>query len=74
MIKYIKSVLWRVSESLSYIEDARCLKVKVYKYLCIYSQTKFQILDLVIHWLTLSNQNLQEDINQLKYSDTSANE
>ena len=29
MIKYIKSVLWRVAKRLSYIEDARCLKVKI---------------------------------------------
>jgi len=28
LIKYIKSVLWRVATRLSYIEDARCLKVK----------------------------------------------
>ena len=28
MIQYIKSVLCRVAERLSYIEDARCLKVK----------------------------------------------
>ena len=28
MIKYIKSVLWRVAKCLSYIEEARCLKVK----------------------------------------------
>jgi len=27
LIKYIKSVLWRVVKLLSYIEDARCLKV-----------------------------------------------
>jgi len=27
LIKYIKSVLWRVAKHLSYIEDARCLKV-----------------------------------------------
>ena len=26
--KYIKSVLWRVVKRLSYIVDARCLKVK----------------------------------------------
>jgi len=25
--KYIKSLLWRVAKLLSYIEDARCLKV-----------------------------------------------
>jgi hypothetical protein len=28
LIKYIKSVLWRVAKRLSYVEDARCLKVK----------------------------------------------
>ena len=28
LIKYIKSVLWRVAKRLSYIQDARCLKVK----------------------------------------------
>jgi hypothetical protein len=28
LIKYIKSVLWRVAKRLSCIEDARCLKVK----------------------------------------------
>ena len=27
LIKYIKSVLWRVAKRLSYIQDARCLKV-----------------------------------------------
>jgi len=27
LIKYIKSVFWRVAKRLSYIEDARCLKV-----------------------------------------------
>jgi len=26
LIKYIKIVLWRVSERLSYVEDAWCLK------------------------------------------------
>ena len=29
LIKYIKSVLWRVAKCLSYIEEARCLKVKL---------------------------------------------
>ena len=28
MIKYIKSVLWRIAKCLSYIEEARCLKFK----------------------------------------------
>jgi len=30
LIKYIKSVLWRLAKLLSYIEDARCLKVNHY--------------------------------------------
>jgi len=29
LIKYIKSVLWRAAKRLSYIQDARCLKVNV---------------------------------------------
>ena len=29
LIKYIKSVLWTVAKCLSYIEDARYLKVKI---------------------------------------------
>jgi len=29
LIKYIKSVLWRVAKRLSYMQDARCLKVNV---------------------------------------------
>ena len=28
MIKYVKSVLWRVAKRLSYKEEVRCLKVK----------------------------------------------
>ena len=31
LIKYIKSVLWRVAKCLSYIEEVRCLKVKLQK-------------------------------------------
>ena len=30
LIKYTKSVLWRVVKRLSYKEDARCLKVNVF--------------------------------------------
>jgi len=33
LIKYIKRVLWRVVKRLSYIEDARCLKVNCDRYL-----------------------------------------
>jgi len=28
LIKYMKSVLWKEAKRLSYVEDARCLKVK----------------------------------------------
>jgi len=31
LIKYIKSVLWRVTNRLSYIEDARCLRVNSFR-------------------------------------------
>jgi len=35
LIKYIKSILCRVAKLLSYIEDARCLKVKTTRRLCL---------------------------------------
>ena len=31
LIKYIKSVLWGVAKCLSYIDEARCLKVKLHQ-------------------------------------------
>ena len=34
LIKYIKSVLWRVAKRLSYIEEARCLKVNLHEQRC----------------------------------------
>ena len=34
LIKYIKSVIWRVEKRLSYIEDARCLKVNLLNTVC----------------------------------------
>ena len=37
LIKYIKSVLWRVAKCLSYIEEARCLKVNYHH---VYKSTK----------------------------------
>jgi len=42
LIKYIKSVLWRVTKRLSQIEDARCLKVK--ELCCVYFRPQF-VLD-----------------------------
>ena len=39
LIKYMKSLLWRVAKCLSYIEDARCLKAK---YTTITSQFNIQ--------------------------------
>ena len=35
LIKYIKSVLWRVAKFLSYIEEARCLKVNFFSSLTV---------------------------------------
>jgi len=40
LIKYIKSVLWRVVKCLSYIEEARCLKVKPAELEKIYVTTR----------------------------------
>jgi hypothetical protein len=40
LIKYIKSVLWRVAKRLSYIEDTRCLKVKIASGTRDFSSTK----------------------------------
>ena len=34
LIKYVKSVLWRVAKCLSYIEEARCLKVNFIQKRC----------------------------------------
>ena len=33
LIKYIKSVLWRAAKCLSYIEEARCLKVNIKRHI-----------------------------------------
>jgi len=42
LIKYIKSFLWREAKHLPYMEDVRCLKVKILKHttgsLLIYSR------------------------------------
>ena len=38
LIKYTKSVLWRVAKCLSYIEEARCLKVNAIK-ICLSTAT-----------------------------------
>jgi len=41
LIKYIKSVLWRVAKRLTYIEDARCLKVKLYLNIQLVPRSKY---------------------------------
>ena len=52
LIKYIKSVLWRVVKRLSYIEDARCLKFKLYcrhlDFRDIFANIGFKFLCLLI--------------------------
>ena len=42
LIKYIKSVLWRVAKRLSYTEDVRCLKVKHLKKLSLNNMEEIQ--------------------------------
>ena len=44
LIKYIKRVLWRAAKRLSYIQDARCLKVNSKKAL---SPRVFKFVDSV---------------------------
>jgi len=46
LIKYIKSVLWRVAKCLSYIEEARCLKVNLLKPTCYLMHHHFNIQQL----------------------------
>ena len=44
LIKYIKNVLWRVAKCLSYIDEARCLKVnnlRILQFVCISLTIKF---------------------------------
>jgi len=48
LIKYIKSILWRVTEHLSYIEDARCLK---FKRALIYNLQRLKITRYRLHLL-----------------------
>jgi hypothetical protein len=46
LIKYIKSVLWRVPKRLSYIEDAGCLKVNYKWYIFLAPQ---HLLEACLH-------------------------
>ena len=52
LVKYIKSVLWRVVKRLSYKQDARCLKVKYY--ICL--------SELIVHQLLQSDRKLNIDL------------
>ena len=62
-IKYTKSVLWRVGKSLSYIEDARCLKVNDNaRYFLIDIHKKCMNLTLNTHQLLPSNGKVKTDI------------
>ena len=49
-IKYIKNVLWRVAKRLSYIDDARCLKVKTLSFLITYSEEVCTVSDVFINF------------------------
>jgi len=47
LIKYIKSVLWRVAKRLSYKQDVQCLKVTIFfRFTCLmFVQNIFQLLE-----------------------------
>ena len=47
LIKYIKSVLWRVAKRLSYIEDVRCLKVNMVVFVLLFlsGNINFQVTE-----------------------------
>ena len=60
LIKYIKSILWRVAKRLSYIEEARCLKVnkrmsprqvlnEYFKSYCLISESEFVLRESGMH-------------------------
>ena len=46
LIKYIESVLWRVAKRLSYIQDERCLKVKI----AVYSNARTLLLQICLNY------------------------
>ena len=51
LIKYIKNVLWRVAKPLSYIEDARCLKLNLFRTSC--KHKKLQIFTTMFHKIAI---------------------
>jgi len=54
LIKYIKSVLWRVVKFLSYIEEARCLNLMTLKFLYFLQAVTFNY-DSQMHEITLAS-------------------
>jgi len=64
LIKYIKSFLWRVAKCLSYIEEARCLKVKseVYKEKV---NTRDELVPRIMNSANLIKQERQDDLRRV---------
>jgi len=61
LIKYIKSVFWRVVKCLSYIEDARCLKVNTHTPLSTLSLLfTCSLLNSVAKQLVLGGEKIEE--------------
>ena len=57
LVKYIKSVLWRVAKRLSYIEDARCLKIKSRRINRAYSAvTWYRVREAFLNTLKIDTQ------------------
>ena len=51
LIKYIKSLLWRAEKRLSYIEDARCLKVNKCVKLVLFCLTTYLLSEAFVTFL-----------------------
>ena len=74
LIKYIKSVLWRVAKCLSYIEEARCLKVKVGNGPVSKSEVTNRNLKLFIRYINkMELENINHSNEQMKMNTNNRN-
>ena len=69
LIKYIKSILWRVAKCLSYIEEARCLKVNCgtgrQQRRCIVPKAVYTVKKCSWGWTNLSHETFWADLKTL---------
>ena len=62
LIKYIKSVLWRVVKRLSYIQDARALNVKEVSSLFLPKYFSFNLKNIYISNFTVASTEMYQRI------------